>query len=550
MAMRVVRVCAISTILLLGFAIGEPSAYAQTGEKYGGSLTYAETTSPAELNPYQREAARPVSDRLYTLIYETLVDYNYETEQVTEGLAVDWSTSSEGEDATQITFELREDVQWHDGEPFTAEDVKFTYEYVLGVRAGSNQDAVRRFGKIIESVQADPVANTVTFDLVQGRSNPVQQFSSFWIIPEHKFDDRYLPKENEDPLSNAPVGTGPYEYMGRRIDGNIELSAFDEYWGKRAYIGTTELQRASDPSTMVSGAQSGQIQLIVETPTDQIGQIEQTGRFNLSNEPSLSFHAFAYNNAGPILGKRKVRRALTRATDRASLLQNYYADKGRVLGGPLVPAHPYYNPSVQPREHDPEAARRLLKEAGCVDRDNDGVRETTDGEELSFRLITLKPKAAQSTTRQRVAASYRSQLSDVGVEVEVETKVKSNYQESLFQKRDFDIAWVKWEFDPNYSVSSLFDPREMREGGDNIVKYEDEEAKEIIDKFRSSDDREARREFMNSLQEKVYKDTPYTFLYTVEKVSAISTRVISPRIDPYYFFSYYDNWYIAPGYQK
>lgn len=543
------RLSVLAAVLFIGLALGSPHVHAQTSsDKYGGRLTYAEKESVNEFNPYQLQEPRPPSDRLFTLIYGTLVSYDYVREKVVPGLATDWTAfPRDASAAERITFELREGVRWHDGEPFAAEDVAFTYQYVVGVRAGSNEEALKRFAPLIDSVQIDTGANTVTFHLVSPTPNPAQRFSSLWIIPEHKFNDKYVPKKGERSLGEKPVGTGPYQFVEKKLSGNIELTAFKEYWGTGPYIADTGMRRVLDPSTMATQAIGRNIQLIVETPPDQIGRLEQSGRFTLKNYQSLSFNAFGYNNNDPILGRRTVRRALTRAVDRKSLLKQWHANKGTVIGGPLVPGHPYYNPDVQPREHDVEKARILLSEAGCEDRDGDGVRETAGGKELRFQLVTLKPKAAQSTRRQNVAQSYASQLKEIGVEIEVVTRVKANYLSSVFQEKDFDIAWVKWEFDPSYDISSLFLSGNNTSGGDNIVNYRSQKVDKLIRSFRRADDPEAKRNYMNSIQKLIHEDVPYTFLYTIKNFSAINVKVIHTRIDPYFYFSYYNKWYIDPG---
>jgi peptide/nickel transport system substrate-binding protein len=542
------RLSVITGVLFVGLMLGSPCVHGQTSDKYGGRLTYAEKESVNEFNPYQLQEPRPASDRLFTLIYGTLVSYDYVREEVVPGLATDWTVSPKGAPAAErITFELREGVRWHDGEPFTTEDVSFTYQYLVGVRAGSNKQALKRFASLVDSVETDTEASTVTFHLVRPTPEPAQRFSSLWIIPEHKFNDKYVPKRKGKSLGENPVGTGPYQFVERKLNGDIELTAFKGYWGTGPYIADTGMRRVLDPSTMAIQAIGGSIQLIIETPPDQIGRLEQSGRFTLKNYQSLSFNAFGYNNNDPILGRRKVRRALTRAVDRKSLLEQWHANKGTVIGGPLVPGHPYYNPDVQPREHNPEKARTLLSEAGCKDRDGNGIRETADGEELRFQLMTLKPKAAQSTRRQNVAQSYASQLKEVGVEIEVVTRVKSNYLNSIFQKKNFDIAWIKWEFDPSYDISSLFLSGNNVSGGDNVVSYSNQKVDKLIRSFREATDPAAKRNYMYSIQEIIHEDVPYTFLYTIENFAAISLGVISTRIDPYYFFSYYNNWYIDPA---
>jgi peptide/nickel transport system substrate-binding protein len=309
------------------------------------------------------------------------------------------------------------------------------------------------------------------------------------------------------------------------------------------------MRRVLDPSTMVFRALGGNIELIVETPADQIARLEQAAEFNLEVYQSLSFNAFGYNNAHPILQEKQVRRALTHAVDRDEMLRNWYEDKGTVIGGPFVPGHPFYNPSVEPLAYDPAQARQLLSQAGYVDRDGDGIRETSAGEDVSFRLVTLIEEAATATVKQNVAESYVDYLREVGVRVEVVNQVKDKYLESVFRKKDFDIAWVKWEFDPSYDIASLFRTESNNPGGDNIVNYSNPKVDELLQEYVEADDPERRRQIMYNTQQIIAEDSPYTFLYTVDNYATMHFSIVSTRVDPYYFFSYYDSWYIAPDFR-
>lgn len=533
-------------LLCLGPSPSEAFAQQSSGQdsesKYGGRVSYAENSSVSVFNPYQLGEPSGVSDRLFSLMYEGLVHYDYQREKVVPVLANDWIVGKK-----EITFYLRKDVQWHDGEPFTAEDVVFTFRYIL--KAGSNRSARRLAASLVQSVDQGPSQHIVTFQLNRTPSNIAREFSGFWVIPKHRFNDQMLPKDESTPLRDAPVGTGAYEFEEDLLDGSIKLTSFQDHWDGKAHIANTQMKRIFDPTTTFQQAKGGNIELIIETPPGQVGPLEETGRFTFEVSPSLSFDAFAYDNAHPVLGKRKVRRALTHAVDRRSLLENFYAGKGQVLGGPVVPQQGYYNPNVQTLKHNPEKARSLLKEAGYVDRDEDGTRETPDGTTLSFDVFTLVPEAASSTVNQNVAESYTSSLGKVGIEASIAPRPKEEYREIVFNEGDFNIAWVQWEFDPNYDIGPLFRSSETEQGGDNIVNYKNEKIDKKFEEFVREDDPERRRSLIYEVQKIISKDVPYTFLYSVEDYTAVHRRVVSTRIDPYYFFSYYDDWYIPSGYR-
>ena len=543
---RSVALLAVVAMMVALAGWGQVATAQEDRDKYGGAVTYAENESVSVFNPYQRKEARGTSDRLYTLIYDGLVSYDFEREASVPALAADWSPKGSVASET-ITFQLRDGVTWHDGEPLTVEDVVFTYNYILD--AGSSDEARAHMASLVDSVSANASNGTVTFHLRQRTPKPASRFAGLWIIPEHRFTDQMIPKSGQPSLKDEPLGTGPYRFEERKLNGNIRLSAFENYWGDRAYIGETRMKLVLDPTTMALQAQGESIQLLVETPPDQISRLEQTGDFKLESYQSLSFDAFAYNMTHPVLGKKRVRRAFTHAVDREGLLSNWYAGKGAVIGGPFVPGHPFYNPDVEPVEHDPATARQLLEEAGYRDRDGDGIRETEDGTDLAFRLVTLVKEAATSTVNQNVAESYASQLREIGVQVNVVNEVRAKYQETLFEERAFDIAWIRWEFDPIYDIASLFTTRTDRPGGDNIVSYSSQKVDNLIQEFKQADDPERRRQLMYRVQEIIAEDMPYTFLYTVANYASIQYAIVSTRIDPYYFFSYYDGWYISPDFR-
>jgi len=530
--------------VLVGLSISGTPVQAQDSEKYGGNLSYAEDEPTTTLNPYQRAEDRGVSDRIYTLLYDGLVSYDYVKSEVIPSLAEDWSPR--GDKATrEITFELRDNVKWHDGKTLTPEDVEFTYRYIM--KAGSDDETRKEF-QSVSYVETNKENNEVTFKLNKSVVNPAKSiFANKWIIPSHRFNDELIPKGPK--LENDPVGTGPYAYEDKDLNGNIELRAFPEYWGGtepegRSYIDETQMKVFQDPTTMVPQTTAGIVDLIVETPHSQIGKLEEVPRIQLESYRSLSFDGFAYNTDHPVLRNVNVRRALTHAVDREKMLSSWYAGKGRVIGGPVVPGSAYYNPEVEPLSYSPQKARELLEQEGFEDRDGDGIREGSDGDsELRFRLVTLIGEAASSTTKQDVAESYSDYLGDVGIRVEVDNKVKPEYLKTIFDTGDFDIAWIRWEFDPNYAFHTLFET----DNENNITKYSNSKVDNLVSELRRAEDAQRRRGLAESAQEIITREAPYTFLYTVENYAALNRKIVAPRIDPYYFFSYYDNWYINPG---
>lgn len=514
-----------------------------TAQQRGGSLTYAENESVNVFNPYALEQDRGASDRLFTLIYEGLIQYDYDREQARPNLAQSWSSSGD-EVVDSITFSLRENVTWHGGEPFTAEDVVFTYNYLINSDAAVNQGARQRYRNLIDRVE-EVNEHTVVVHLREPMLNAVQYFQN-WVLPAHAFEDNFLPAASGPDLSREPVGTGPYAFVERRLNGNITLERFEDYWGEVANVADMTMSRELDPSTMVIRALGGNLDLIVETPPSQIGRLEQSGEFNLRAYQSLSFHGFGFNHRTEPMNDPTFREALVKATNREQLLRNWFEGKGELLGGPFASGHSFFNPAVEPMPFNPEEAQRMLDGAGYADENGDGFRQMPDGSPLTIQFVTLREEAATSTVHQNVAASFESYAADVGIRVEVNNQMRDNYLTSIFQNHDFDVAWVRWTFDPSYNISSLFHSEQGYRGGNNFVGYENTRVDELLESFQSSKDPEQRRQLMYRIQEIIAEDMPYVFLYTVDNYASMHYSVVMSRIDPYYFFSYFNQWYIDP----
>ncbi len=506
-----------------------PGAQAQSNDAPWGDLQYAEAESVKGLNPYRLETARGATDRLFSLIYEGLLRYDYDEERYFPKLAESYTV----EGLQSVTFKLRENVRWHDGMPFTAIDVQFSYDYI-------KQLAPEQVRKQVVNLTVEVVD---IFTIRATSSEPVGdilQFFDLWILPEHRFEN-FAPKPGMKPLAEEPIGTGPYQFRRQTIEGHVSLDVNRNYWGAQGRIETVKMRRVTDPSQMTMMALGGGHNLMIQVPPHQIPQLKASKIFNIEPYPSFSIYAFAYQCRHPLLQDPRLRQALTYATDRQQMLDQWFNGMGHLIASPFNNASPYFDPSVRPLPYDPEQARALLDQAGYQDRNGDGLREAPDGQPLRFNLVNYVERAAAATTNQNLAASYQSDLARVGVEVNLIDLPLETYRKRLFLDNDFDIALVQWTFDPIYDVTDLFETKSI--GGNNIVRYNNPKLDALIRQFHRTDDPEFRLDLMRVLQAILAEDTPYTFVLSIDKNAAIHRSLAGYRIDPYYFFSYFSQWY-------
>ncbi len=517
------------------------SAHAQTDEEPWGDLKYAETESVSIWDPYLAPE-RSASDRLFAVLYEGLVRYEYYEERHLPMLAERYEQAP---GSRSITFTLRPGVRWHDGEAFTAADVQFTYAYIRQ-RAPLK---IRRAYEGFDVEVVDDLTVRATFD----EALPLPEMLPFfeaWMLPAHLFEKTsglFVPRREVAPLRERPIGTGPYRFRGQSITGDVALEVNRAYWGRRGRLARLMMDKANDPGQLHQSALYGDHKLMIEVPPKQMPLFEEEPRFILELYPSFSIYTFAYNFKDPRLQDRRVRQALTYATDRQGMLDQWFNGKGHLLANPFNRYSYYYDNSVQPLPYDPARARVLLNQAGYTRTDREGYLVDRQGRRLSFELANYVEKVAGATTNQNLAATFRDQLKAVGVEVRLVPLPLVEYHERVFLKNDFDVALVQWTFDPLYDVKDLFASGAI--GGNNIIGYRNERVDAIIRQFEEEDDAALRIEYMKQLGRVLAEECPYTFVLSVDKHAAIEQSLVVNQIDPYYFFTHLPEWYIPPEFR-
>ncbi|MCK5145827.1 hypothetical protein KAR48_03675 [bacterium] len=534
-------------ILLLSLLYMPVLTAQDISQRYGGDLNYAENIEPHTLNPYERVKPTDVTDHLYAMFYERLVRYDFYKNKTFAVLAQSWEVSS---DNKSIIFYLRKNVRWHDGMLFTAHDIKFTYDYIKAraQHRSVNTYKSKSLGFIDEVIFVDDY--TIQFTFTESQTDAANQFD-FWIIPRHRFTSQFLPKTDKSGrLSVFPIGTGPYCFFKQTLDKNISIKVNKNYWGDKGHIERIRMWHVPDQTTMINRLLMGGVKLILETPPRELARVHNSGDYKTQAYDSFRIHALAYNNRNPILKNKLVRQAMTFATNRPRLLKEWYADKGEVLFGPVVDAHPYFNDNLTPRPNNLNETRRLLDAANLKDNDGDGIREDVSSQKaLTFELVYPVSSVATETATQSIIESYATWMKEIGIKIIQRPMVMDKYLDRLFKAHEFDIAFIEWTFDSSYDITSLFHSKETEPGDDNFINYSNIRVDQLITEYSSSADKEVRRACMNSIQEVLYEDCPYTFLYNVDNYASIHFSINNAVIDPYYFFTFLPQWYIPEEFQ-
>lgn len=506
------------------------SAAENTGD-YGDALSTGEIAEPINLIPAM--AADSASHNVTQYIYNGLVKYDKNL-KITGDLAERWEISP---DKKVIVFYLKKGVKWHDGEEFTAEDVKFTYEFMVSDDTPTAYDSDFRF---IESVEViDPYTVRITYKEVLAAA---LNSWGIWIMPKHAL----IGKPAKSPLQRKPIGTGPYKLESWTSGQSVILTAFHDYFEGRPKIEKIFIRVIPNQTTQFMELLNGSIDIMNLTPK-QNALDTNNGKYQ-NNYNTYSYLDFAYTYIGYNMrrspfNEKEVRRALTYATPKNDIIDGLLYGKGKEANGPYKPDSYWNNPKAEKLDYDPEKAIALLREAGFEDKDGDGILER-NGKKLSVEIMTNQG----NDIRAKIAEIVQHSWGLAGIEVKIKQLEWATMLGEL-NKGNFEAVILGWTtvLDPDqYDIWSS-----ARCGsGQNFVCYKNDEADALLEAGRREFDEAKRKKYYDKLQEILAEDQPYTFLYFPDAHIAVSKRFMGVEPSPAGITHNFIDWYAPKENQK
>ena len=368
-------------------------------------------------------ASDTASSSITGLIFNGLVKYDKDINLVGD-LARSWEISS---DKREITFHLRENVYWHDGEQFSAEDVKFTYEKLIDpqVRTPYSGD-FERINKV-EIVDS--------FTIKVSYKQPFSPGLSSWgmsIMPKHILKDHDL---NNTEFSRNPIGTGPYRFKKWITQEKIELVANKDYFEGSPFISRIITRIIPDSDTLFLELQTKNVDWMSLTPLQFKKKTNKDffkNNFNKFRTQAFQYTYLGYNLNDVRFKDKRVRQALNYAVDKQELINGVLLGFGRVCTGPFIPESWAYNDKVADVEFNPKKAKIILKQAGWSDTDSDGIIDKNN-EPFEFTLITNQG----NDLRIRSAEIIQRRLADIGIKMKIKVIEWSSFLSEFIDKRRF-----------------------------------------------------------------------------------------------------------------
>jgi peptide/nickel transport system substrate-binding protein len=493
-------------VILAAFLFFVP-LYSYAGEN-GDAFVDASIGDARSLVPIM--ASDSASSGICSMLFNGLVKYDKDLNLVGD-LAESWDILDGG---LGIVFHLRRNARWHDGVPFTARDVEFTYRKLI-------DPSVRTpYGGDFERVSSLEVIDDHTVKVTYKEAfAPALASWGMFMMPQHVLAREDL---NTTKFSREPVGLGAYVFKRWKTQDKIELLANPAYFEHRPYIDRYIYRIIPDEATIflelqVKGVDSSgltPLQFSRQTDTPFFGKYYRKYRL-----PGFNYTYLGYNLGSPLFSDKRVRQALNLAVDKREIIAIVLLGYGDVATGPYVKQSWAYNPDVVPAGFDPVKARMLLEEAGWRSGRQGGLLEK-QGKVFEFTVLTNQGNDERLKTCQII----QRRLAQVGIRMKIKVIEWSVLLSQYIDKRNFDAICLGWTVPREPDTFDIWHSSKTKEGEFNFVGYRNEEVDSLLVEARRVFDQDTRAKLYKKIHRILYDDQPYMFLYVPESLVILNNR--------------------------
>ncbi|WP_034764804.1 peptide-binding protein [Chrysiogenes arsenatis] len=497
-------------------------------DRYGDRIVIPSLGSASGLLPelYSDSASHQFGSN----IFSGLVKYD-ENLLETGDLAHRWDIADEGK---TITFHLRQGVTFHDGAPFRARDVLFTFNAII------NPDFPSPYKRDFEQVDTVEIIDEYT---VQVRYKNVYARALIgWsksILPRHILEGVDIPTSD---FMRHPIGTGPYRFVEWQKGQFLRLAAFENYYEKKPYITELIYKVIPDTTTQFMELRNRSIDMMDLTPVQFSRQTENdTFRkdYVKYRYPSSGYTYLGYNLRNPLFQDKRVRQALSYAINQQELIDGVLMGLGVAATGPYRPDSWAYNPDVRRYTYDPAQALALFAEVGY--QLVNGVLQK-DGVPFRFEIITNQG----NDSRRKSAEIIQRRLQEIGITVTIRVIEWASFINEFINKGKFDATILGWNILPDPDIYSVWHSPGDNQHSLNFTAYANPRVDELLELGRSTLDQEKRKHYYGEIQQILAEEQPYTFLYIPQALPAVSRRFENIYETPAGITHNFIHWYARP----
>jgi peptide/nickel transport system substrate-binding protein len=517
-------------------------------DRLGGRVVIGVQQEPERLSEILNATA--TTNLVCNLIFAKFVKYDDDLNLLPDLIEAIPSVENGGISADHLTYtyRLRSDARWHDGTPLTSDDVRYTYGIIMHPNVGVES---REGWDVIESIET-PDAQTVVFHLSRPYPDFVSEtFLDEAVLPRHLLADVEPAAFHLAAYHRSPVGSGPFVFVEWVPGSHILLTKNDVYHGVGPYLDEIVVKFVPDENSLLVQLKTGEIDLYDNANLTFLEAARGIPNTEVYETPTMMYEHLDLNTEHPVLRDSRVRRALAYATDRREITEQIYRG---VMREALLDEHPsskYFNAEAASTvRHDPLEARRLLRDAGWIDRDGDGIREK-DGQDLTLEISAT----AGNPDRENSEVVLQRQYRRVGVDLRIKnykaTTLYGSYEDGGILKRGkFDIAMYAWLSSPEPATKkTLYGMDNVPPNGQNHPRIRNAHLTELLERGASELDAKTRVGLYHRAADILVEEMPVIPLFWYTTVDLCHAKLRNYRPNPTQSSDTWNanTWYVAPA---
>ncbi len=469
-------------------------------------------------------------------VQESLLSRNSETLEWEGLIAESWEVS---EDGLHFKFKLRPNVTFSDGTPLTADDVAFTYRFIMDSRIKAPRE--RAYYEKIASVTADG-PHAVEFIFTEPYFDSLTLAGGMNILAKHFYEPYLEEPERFNQSKGLLFGSGPYRLSDPKgwtpDKGVVELERNPRYWGPvQPSFNRIIWKIIENETARLTSYRNGEIDTYSAQAREYKKRLLKDEQLMARSQnfeylpPTTGYRYIGWNQKRK--GKptrfadKRVRQAMTYLSDKQRIVDEIMLGYGEPAVGPFNPQGKQHASDLKVRHLDIEKAKDLLKQAGYEDRNGDGLLEDESGKPFRFELVY--PQGSEQYTS--LVLFLKDAYARAGVQL-VPKATEWSVMIDLLDKKDFEAISLGWSASLESDLYQIFHGDQSKDNGDNFINYQNPELDKLIEEARSTVDEDKRMPLWQAAERILYEDQPYTFLTRSKSLVLVNKRMKNARVTP------------------